>query len=642
MNLERLAAWAAPLRGDRRLRIALAAICFAAVTLVTVLIAHPRMFTGFASYDDEGYMLTALKGFVNHGELYDRVFSQYGPFYYEFWGGIFSSFGIPVDHDAGRTVTTVVWVLSSLLFGLGMWRLTRSFLFGLATQVLAFSSLYVLTNEPMHPIGLIALLLAAIVLIAGFVRERESPYAMAVLGAALAALVLVKINVGIFAVISVALACAVSFPTLWRRRWPRLGIEVLFVAIPILLMLGKIGEGWARHYAVHVAISALAVVLVLRAREPARRAAADLRWLLGGFLVLAVVCCVAILGAGTSVHGLIDGVIKQPLRQGSAFTIALELSRRVYAFDVVGLGGACAYWYAVRRRGGAESSPLWLGIWSLFAIVVGVTMALSVPGQLLPFDSSSLAGYPLSMLPFAWVALVATTTGPEPSPSFARLLLPLLAVLQSLHAFPVAGSQVFLSALLLVPTGVLCVANGVRGLARATEAGPDRVALAGFGVVVAVTLSWFVVNVYLRESLDTARAGYDAAYPLHLPGASEVRLGSEEEVTLYTDVAHAIKRDCAATLMEPGMDSFYLWSEQEPPSFTATAWEKLFDEEHQERVIEATEGTKDLCLLRNRALAASWGLGEGVLVRYLEHGFRPIGKWGEYELLRREGPARAS
>jgi hypothetical protein len=91
--------------------------------------------------------------------------------------------------------------------------------------------------------------------------------------------------------------------------------------------------------------------------------------------------------------------------------------------------------------------------------------------------------------------------------------------------------------------------------------------------------------------------------------------------------------------MEPGMDSFYLWAEQEPPSFTATAWEKLFDEEHQRQVIEDTAATKELCLLRNKSLAAGWGTSEGILVRYLEHGFLPIGKWGEYELLRREGPA---
>jgi hypothetical protein len=106
---------------------------------------------------------------------------------------------------------------------------------------------------------------------------------------------------------------------------------------------------------------------------------------------------------------------------------------------------------------------------------------------------------------------------------------------------------------------------------------------------------------------------------------------------MYQDTAHAIKRDCTALLTEPGMDSFYLWAEQEPPSFTATAWPTLFNEEHQRKVVEATEGTEDLCLLRNRAIG--WEVTGGVLERYLEEGFAPIGKWGDYELLRRDRPA---
>lgn len=641
MTVEALARRAAALAGDRRFRLIVAFLGFAAATAVTVLIAHPRMFTGFASYDDEGYMLTALKGFVNHGELYDRVFTQYGPFYYEFWGGIFSIFGISVTHDSGRTVTMIVWVLSSLVFGLAILRMTRSIVLGIATQILSFASLYVLNNEPMHPIGLIALMLGVILLIAGFVGEDESPYPMALLGAVVAALVLTKINVGIFAVISIAFACAFSYPTLWRRRWPRLLIEALFIVIPILLMAGKFDEGWARHYAIHVVFSAVAVVVVLRAREPDRRPVGELRWLIGGFLVLAVVSCVAVLGSGTSIHGLIHGVIEQPLHQANAFSLPMELSRRIYAFDFVALGIACAYWYTARGRA-VEAGPVWRGIWSVVAIVVGLTMSLSVAGQVLPFDSTSLAGYPLSMLPFVCVALMTTTPGGPLKRSFVRLLLPLLAVLQALHGYPVAGSQTFLSALLLVPTGALCVANGVAGLAEAVEIGADRIALGGFAILMAVVLGWFVVNTYMREPLDLYRTAYHDSVPLDLPGSSDIRLASEEEVALYTTITANIDRYCPAFVTQPGMGSFYQWTEQEPPSYLATAWETLFDEEDQQKVIDDTASIKDLCLLRNRALEASWGTREGPLVRYLEQGFQPIGQWGGYELLRREGTRSAT
>jgi hypothetical protein len=432
----------------------------------------------------------------------------------------------------------------------------------------------------------------------------------------------------------------VSYPVLWERRWLRYAIEALFVLIPVLLMYGKFDMGWARHYAFHVGVSALAVVFILHARESGRRLTSDLRWLVGGFVVLAVISCVAVLGAGTSIHGLIDGVIKQPLRQADAFSIPLGMSKRVYAFDFIALGAAVVYWFAARYRAAAPSVA-WRAIWSTFAIVVGVTMLFAVAGQTLPFNANGLEGFPLSMLPFCWVALIPTAPT-ERRPSFARLFLPLLAVLQSLHAYPVAGSQIQLSAFLLVPVGALCVGNGVRGLFAAIELPADRLALGGLAAVTVVVLGWFTVNVYLKEQISEARGNYNAGFALNLPGSSKMHLGSEEEVALYESVVHNVDKYCATTVMEPGMDSFYLWTEQEPPSYTATGWETLFDAEHQEKVIEDTRGDKQLCLLRNPGLQAGWGEKEGILTEYLEQGFRKIGQWGEYELLRREGPYKGS
>lgn len=631
--------WARP-----SVRAAVAVLGFGAVTLVTALIAHPRMFTGFMSYDDEGYMLAALREFVDHGDLYDGVFSQYGPFYYEAWGGVFSAFGIPVDHEAGRTATMVAWVASSLAIGLATMRIAGSLLLGLGTQILVFTALGVATNEPMHPGGIICLLLAAIVAISCFARDRDSPYAMAALGGAVAALVLVKINVGFFALLAVAFACAVSYPALARRRWARPLFEVAFVALPVLLMIGKFDEGWARRYAVHVAAAALAVVIVLRAREAGRRAAEELGWLLGGFVLVAALSCVTIVASGTSVDDLVEGVLRQPLRQSDAFAIPWLLSSRLYALDLIALAGAGAYWYASRRRAGSPA-PVWLALLSLFSIGVGLLMAFSVNGKLLPFDANvpgyQSPGYQASMLAFAWVALIAAPRAPRPAVAFATLLLPLLAVTQALHAYPVAGSQTLWATFLLIPVGAICVGNGVRGLAALLPAGPDRRALAAVGAVAALVLGWFVVNANLREPLRVSRAAHDGAVPLGLPGTGGIRVG-EPEAQLYGEIVAAIDRNCPALVMLPGMGSFYLWTEQRPPSATATAWPTLFDDARQLQVIEDTHSIEGLCLLRNLPLATGWSGGEippGPLLRYLHRGFEPIGRFGDYVLLQRPGAA---
>lgn len=624
-------------------RVALALLCFAAVTLVTYLIAHPRMFSGFANYDDEGYMLIALKSFLQHGHLYDDVFTQYGPFYYEFWGGFFEIFGLSVNHDGGRTAAIFAWVTAALLFGVATWRMTRSLLLGLATQMLVFGAIITVANEPMHPGGTICLLLGVIVALSTAVRRRPAPLAMALLGGAVMALILVKINVGAFAFISLAFACVVSYPGLARRRWLRPAVEALFVLVPVLLMTSKFGEAWARHYAVHVAIAAFAVVVALRARQVRSRPGEELWWLLGGLVVLGVTVCLAILAAGTSPGGLIEGVIRQPLRQTDAFSIPFQMANRLYLFDLAGLAGALSYWYFARGRSGA-SSPALVSLASVLSIGIGLAMALSTIGKTALFDPLAFPGYQLSFLAFAWIALVPLAGRDDEDSSFARLLLPLLAVLQALHAFPVAGSQMQWSAFLLIPVGALCVASGVRGLGRAL-AGRERRAVAALGLLAGAVAFLVIVNIQLRQPLDEFRANYDALPSLGLPGAEDVHL-APEEVALYHEVSAAIDRNCRSVVMLPGMNSFYFWTEEEPPTgFNATGWTTLFDEGHQREVIEGTDSIKGLCELRNEPLAANWSAGtipDNLLVRYLHQGFRPIAKIGDYELLRREGAAEPS
>jgi hypothetical protein len=616
----------------------LALLGFAAVTAVTFAIAHPQIATSFAAYDDEGYMLVALSSFLDQGNLYDDVFTQYGPFYYEFWGAFFSVFGISVDHDGGRQVTMFAWVLSALLVGVATWRMTRSVLVGLATQMLAFGAIVSLTNEPMHPGGLICLLLGSILALSCLLRARTSLFAAALLGSAMAALILVKINVGAFALAALALACVVSYPALTRPRLLRPAVEVGFVAIPLLVTASKWGEAWARDYAVHVAVAAFAIVVALRARKPGQREREELWWLLGGLVALGATVIAALLAAGTSPGGLVEGVIAQPLRQSDVFSVPLALSSRVYLFDLLALVGALSYWY-LSRRPGWRPTPALTAAASLLSILIGLEMALSVVGRTLLFDLSDSAGFQFGMLAFAWVALAPPPGEADADTAFARLLLPPLAVLQALHAFPVAGSQVLWSTFLLIPVGALCVANGARGFARVLGDEGERRAAGAVGAVAAAVAVLAIANIQLRQPLDAARAEYDQLVSLGLPGAEEVRV-LPAEAELYREVTSTIDENCASVVMLPGMNSFYVWAERKPPTgLNATAWMKLFDEEQQQRVVEATRSVEGLCLLENAPLAQSWMAGEapeGALIDDMRRGFRPLAKIGEYRLLRRD------
>src|SRR5262245_33156567 len=145
---------------DRRAQVSSAVAAFGVTTAVVASIAYFQIFSFFAEYDDEGYLLISLKLFRHGQALYDTVFSQYGPFYYAFMDGLRSVLGLEWTHDAGRFITLGIWASTSLLSGLLIFALTRSLWLGCAVQLLTALALDTLRYEPMHPGGLICLLVA--------------------------------------------------------------------------------------------------------------------------------------------------------------------------------------------------------------------------------------------------------------------------------------------------------------------------------------------------------------------------------------------------------------------------------------------------------------------------------------------------
>src|SRR5450755_2984681 len=92
----------------RRARVSLrprwlpASAVYALLGVLGLLAAYWAMFSQFAPYDDEGVFDFSLKLFVAGHPLYNSVFSEYGPFYYELFGGLFALTGHSVTTDAGR------------------------------------------------------------------------------------------------------------------------------------------------------------------------------------------------------------------------------------------------------------------------------------------------------------------------------------------------------------------------------------------------------------------------------------------------------------------------------------------------------------------------------------------------------------
>jgi hypothetical protein len=273
------------------------------------------------------------------------------------------------------------------------------------------------------------------------------------------------------------------------------------------------------------------------------------------------------------------------------------------------------------------------------SILIGYYLAFSVIKRT-PFT-------PLDLLCFTWVSLIRPPGKPDEGTQFVRLLLPPLAVLQGLHAFPVAGTQALWSALLMIPVGALCIANGVHWIAFRFRGQNVRRDLFAIGAIAAIVVMVFLVNTELRQGLATARRVYARSIPIGLPGTEDVRVFTREQAATYQAIAAAIDENCKSFVMLPGMNSFYFWTRQESPTgYNATGWPTEFDDAHQQRVIEQTRSIDGLCLLENIPLAQFWGAGAGIppgpLVRYLHRGFVPIAQFGDYRLYKREGGGSGS
>jgi hypothetical protein len=633
--VERDSSWRATLADPTVVAVAV----YAVVAIAAALAAYFALFTQFAPYDDEGTLLVTLKAFAHGDVLYRDIYSPYGPLYHEVFGGLAALTGVEVSTDVSRSVVLVLWVATSLLFGIAAQKLSRSLALGVTGMIAAFASLFVLTGEPMHPQVLCVLLLGAFTLLVVSEPTRRVGWAGAGCGALLGALVLTKVNLGVFAVAAVVLAAAWTARPLYRHAWLRWLVAAAFLAMPLLITARDLTTGWARELMLLEILSMLALLIAawpLRHRE-GDDSAALWRWLLAavaGFAVASVAILVAIFLTGSSPADVYDGVITQALRVRDVLVTQFPFPPAALDW---GIGAVAAALLAVRLRGGAGAKPsLWPGV---LRAAAGLTILYAV-ARIVPVALNPSAANPdtLPML-LAWVAAVPPAGARESAyKRFLRLMLPALAIAETLQVYPVAGSQMGIAALSFVPVGILCLADALTSLRAwsAAQGGqaPRRFAAAATIVTVALAFQ-FGLNSILRPAANGAVSYHDQE-ALPFPSATALRL-TPAEVETYTglvDLLHS--HHCTAFAGYPNIDSLYLWSGIEaPPPQAPGAWINALDGSQQQRVVDALRASPRPCAIRSQPRAELWLHGspppDRPLVRYLLNDFRSVAQVGEFE-----------
>lgn len=590
--------------------------------VVLAIAALTLLFTTFMVYDDEGYVLYSLLSFVREGGLYERVYSQYGPFFFLFNQGLhLGGLGLEFSNTSARILTAFYWLLTTGLCASIAWRVTRSQVAALATAGGVFMHLWVMTNEPSHPGGLIAALLS-LAAWTGIAWQDQPPKRWLALGFVVAALCLTKINVGIFLLAGAGAWWAIHLDeTRLGLRWRVWLIGGALALMPFALMRQQIARDWVATFAIVAGAAGAATGLAVGYGTTARTRWRDSFWVIVAGVTLALATVIGVMAQGTSWRGLLDGVLLGPLRHPQAYLAHVNWrpGALVLAVGSLALATACVAWLRARAAGGIVflrlAGTAWFFLaWNIAGLIHPHAFALSYA------------------LAFTW--LFVFPLGGDDATQPARSWLALLLIPQALHAYPVAGSQIAWGTFLWVPLAVIASHDAYRWCASKSvflQRGVAAAAVAlGIGMTVRCGQSAQLGLVRMRDSA-----------PLHLPRANAL-LPPESLATVFRMLSRNAVIHSDVLFTTPGMLSFNLWTDlPTPTTLNATHWFTLLSAPQQEAIRAKLEASPRSCLIVQRDvlnfIVRSGIQTETPLMKWLNENYAPAFKLQTYEFWVRKG-----
>jgi hypothetical protein len=574
-------------------------------------------FTGLPWFDDEGTLMVGFRAMLAGRRMYDDIYSLYGPLYNEVYGLIYVGLGVPLTHTSGRVMSAVLRLTYSGGFAAFSYYLTRSKVIAVWSYIIVLYWLANLVASPGHPQELSLLLLAILLLQACVIDRGHTISALAAISVIVAALGLIKINLGAYVAGVVGLALLrITKPATWTRLAKPIAIAGLLF-LPFLVESLLSGFLWVKFY---IAFSTLVIgtsVLIFQTlpREPTIRSR---HWLLS--VGTGSIACLIIIGgsilSGSSLPAILNAVILQNVNFIKHWYIPINLGTSGLLAAGASLFIAATYSLTMSNPGFVTRRDLGLVVFRLVYVSLGLAFMFTLvrPIQILT--------------PFCWIIMIPPPTSARQH-MFGRSVLGLLGAVLSLYAFPIAGDQVTIAAvpaILAVPIvghdlvievqrlRLVVPLIGLRHL-RALAAG----ALLLFGAFVTLRSAY----AYLRD------------VPLGLPGTGLIRVdkGRAEELGWISERLAA----CKNSYFIPGLWSFAFWTGH--PLVTGQNVNVLafISPAQQEAIVRELSRRSDLCVVYNpvylRRLSRGLIETNPPLLRYIEEELLPIARHGDFVVL---------
>ena len=584
-----------------------------------------RIFSGFSGWDDEGYLMATIQAMLRGHLLYDQIYTLYGPFYYLIEWIFYGVTHLPVSHDCVRLIAMILWPTSAILIAWAAHRITGSLVLSGFTLFAVAKLLMFFDFEPGHPEEVCILLIASLFMLTPYNGGRVSNTRAIGYGFVLAALALTKINIGLYAILSLLLALALTRPQEVIKRMGFVALGITNLALIIVIMSPLASFSWVRNYCCFAVFSLLGALVV--ARVTPLDSSIDIRTLyrLGtAFGITALIVVAPFLVRGTTIPALLYVTVIQHKDFAQHWFKASPFNPISVIWSAGAVALALVWLRSVRAR--PENRSLQLA----WQILKGA-LAMFATYMLLTSPAVPRTGLHTTLViaPFSWLVLVPPSQDERTRQGFARAVLCFISVSLVMYGFPVWGSQWMFAAVPLVLVTAVFL-NDARIAVCAWK--PQLASPRSRQMVTAAAL--VVLASYYGRELREAYRTYADFVPLALPGASHIRVSRTDAETNQW-LTRELNGRCPSFFSMPGLFSLYFWTHHDPPTMLMmNDWPAFFNARQQQSIIGDLNRSATACIVYNpdlvEFLRAGQDLGSSPLAQYIRAEFVPIDQRNGY------------
>ena len=566
---------------------------FGAITVWALTTGYYQIFSFFAPYDDEGFLMMTVKKFLKGGVLYDEVFTQYGSFYYIYKWFVHGFLNLPVTHNVTRLVTLVVWVSTAFLCGIFTYRLTRSILCGAAGYILTFLILFRTIYEPGHPQDICGfLLVCSLLLLTGKNCGRAFDVRIALLGVVLSLLFLTKVNLGVL----LCLAIAIAFLALSRKTRVQYFLLIFLtlsgVFLPFILFRNFLSLGWFK-LCILVAV-ALISALITGLLPTDKTVVLFKHYLIAAtsFCLTAILVFLFAYFQNSTLDAFIYGVFIQHLTFSDKFFQVAPIQRFAHFWGIIALLTAVGVLF-FKKKLPLPTSAVVSFLKFFYGFCVILISFLDHRHFLNVFALLSFA------TPFVWLLLLNSNVCNFRQTRLPRMGLVLTAALMTLQIFPISGTQMNYGSFLMMIIAVVCITDAFGELKILLPNVSEKWRLQ---VISAAILSLLIISYAAYRGYDAYKI-FNSHTQVEFEGANRIRL-PEKDLAVYTFLVENLKSKCSSFVSMPGLYSLNFWTQIEPPTtFDAPAWLTLLTDVQQEKNIEQIKNSSQRsCVVHNTEL----------------------------------------